>query len=259
MQRPDLTIITVTYNAGAFLERTLESVKRSIEEVAKPDQLEYLLMDGASTDNTIEIAVRYQQTLELKISSEPDRGLYDAMNKGLNLATGKYVWFLNAGDEVYDNNTLGELLTALKSDADIYYSDTLFVSAEGESLGLRSEVTPHSLPHVISWKDMALGMKICHQAFIAKRDLCSFFETDNLSADLDWEIAAMKRAGSIVYLRFVLCRYLLGGLSAQKRGQSLTDRWRVLRRHFGWGAAALNHARIALRGLSFFLKKGKYW
>ncbi len=259
MQRPSLTIITVTYNAGAFLERTLESVVKGVAETGEPGQVEYLLMDGASTDHTLEIAARYEDVLKLKIRSEPDRGLYDAMNKGLQLATGKYVWFLNAGDEVYDGSTLGRLFAALHSGADIYYSDALFVSVGGEAMGLRSEVTPHSLPETISWKDMALGMKICHQAFIVKRELAPFFEADNLSADLDWEIAAMKKAAAIEYLRFVLCRYLMGGLSARKRGRSLSDRWRVLKRHFGWGAAVLNHIKITARGLSFYMKRGKYW
>lgn len=259
MQRPLLTIVTVTYNAGAFLERTLESVVNGLAETAEGSLIEYLLIDGASTDNTREIAARYEDALRLKILSEPDNGLYDAMNKGLRLAAGRYVWFLNAGDEVYDRSTPGRLLSALRSEADIYYSDALFVSAGGEVLGLRSEVTPHSLPETISWKDMALGMKICHQAFIVKRELAPVFETDNLSADLDWEIAAMKKAVTIECLGFVLCRYLLGGLSTQKHTRSLSDRWRVLRRHFGWGPAVLNHIKIAVRGLLFYMKKGKYW
>ncbi len=259
MQRPRLTIITVTYNAGAFLERTLESVVKGLAGTAEQGWLECLLIDGASTDNTLAIASRYEEALKLEIRSEPDKGLYDAMNKGLRQATGRYVWFLNAGDEVYDGSTLDRLLAALDSGADIYYSDALFVSAGGEALGLRSEVTPHSLPEKISWKDMALGMKICHQAFVVKKELAPAFDTENLSADLDWEIAAMKKAAAIEYLPFVLCRYLLGGLSAQKRTRSLSDRWRVLRTHFGWGAAILNHAKIAVRGLFFYLKRGKYW
>lgn len=259
MQRPRLTIITVTYNAGAFLERTLESAANGLAETEERNLIEYLLIDGASADNTLEIAARYEDALRLKIRSEPDRGLYDAMNKGLRWATGQYVWFLNAGDEVYDRSTLDRLISAMHSGADIYYSDALFVSAKGEMLGLRSEVTPHSLPEKISWRDMALGMKICHQAFIVKRELAPAFDINNLSADLDWEIAAMKKSVTIEYLGFVLCRYLLGGLSAQKRGRSLSDRWRVLRRHFGLGAAVLNHIKIAVRGVRFYMKKGKYW
>ncbi len=259
MQRPRLTIVTVTYNAGAFLERTLQSVINGLAETGERNLVEYLLIDGASADNTLEIAARYEDALRLKILSEPDKGLYDAMNKGLQAATGQYIWFLNAGDEAYDRSTPGRLLSALRSEADIYYSDALFVSAGGEVLGLRSEVTPHSLPRTISWKDMAQGMKICHQAFVVKRELAPVFEINNLSADLDWEIAAMKKAVTIEYLGFVLCRYLLGGLSAQKRTKSLSDRWRVLRRHFGWGPAVVNHMKIAVRGLLFYLKKGKYW
>ena len=110
MQRPRLTIITVTYNAGEFLERTLESAANGLAETEERNLIEYLLIDGASADNTLEIAARYEDALRLKIRSEPDRGLYDAMNKGLRWATGQYVWFLNAGDEVYDRSTLGRLV-----------------------------------------------------------------------------------------------------------------------------------------------------
>lgn len=257
--KPFLTIITVTYNAGAFLGRTLESVARALTRLPGGYSVEYLLVDGASTDHTRDIAARYREALGLEIYSEPDNGLYDAMNKGMRLASGEYLWFLNAGDEIYDDTVLEKLSAAIQSHADIYYSDALFISAEGKALGLRSEVTPHRLPRNISWKDMALGMKICHQAFIVRRELAPGYDTGNLSADLDWEITAMKRAGAIEYLGFVLCRYLLGGLSAQRRRKSLVDRWLVLKRHFGWKAAVLNHLRIAFRGVSFLLEKGKYW
>lgn len=256
MNTPDLTIITVTYNAGPLLQKTLESVVRALPQ---PERIEYLLIDGASTDNTLAIASEYEEVLKLKIYSESDKGLYDAMNKGLQMAGGRYLWFLNAGDEVHDDQTLTRLFKAMGSAADIYYSDALYISEIGERVGLRSVVTPHALPEKITWRDMKEGMKICHQAFLAKRTIAPLFEIDNLSADLDWEINAMKKATSIEYLDFVLCKYLLGGVSTKQHKKSLIDRWRVLNRHFGWPATALNHLKIAFRGTVFYLKRGKYW
>lgn len=259
LMRPFLTIITVTYNAEAFLEKTLLSAARAFGQLPEGVATQYLLMDGVSTDRTLDIAERFRQELRLEVYSEPDKGLYDAMNKGLSRASGRYLWFLNAGDEVHDDEVLKNLVNAMSSDADIYYSDALFISPEGAALGLRSRVTPHSLPRTISWKDMALGMKICHQAFIARKELVPRYRTDNLSADLDWEITALKKASKIELLDFVLCKYLLGGLSARQRKKSLADRWRVLKEHFGAMAAVINHVRIGVRGVLFTIRKGKYW
>lgn len=259
MMKAPLTIVTVTYNAERFLARTLDSVAAAVRALPAGLRFQYLLMDGASTDGTLALARRYQEQLGLEIHSEKDKGLYDAMNKGLQIALGQYVWFLNAGDEIHDADVLVRLLQAMASRADIYYSDALFVSESGAPLGLRSRITPHALSDTLTWKDMAMGMKICHQAFIVKTALAPLYDTANLSADLDWEIEAMKRATSICYLDFVLCKYLTGGLSTQRHRESLSDRWRVLRRHFGTAGALVSHLRILLRGLTFMVKHGKYW
>jgi glycosyltransferase involved in cell wall biosynthesis len=252
---PLLTIITITYNAERYLERTIQSVAKAARLVpGVADNIEYILIDGASTDGTLQIAEQYSTILN-RMLSEPDRGLYDAMNKGLSLATGDYVWFLNAGDEVHDGQVLARLLHVFESQADVYYSDALFVRENGETVGLRSEVTPHTLPKKINWHDFALGMKISHQAFIPRRELAPLYDTGNLSADIDWEIQCLKRSKKTEYLPFVLCRYLTGGLSTQQRGRSLLDRFRVLRKHFGLLPTLVNHLRISWRGGVFYLKK----
>ncbi len=237
-----LSIITITYNAERFLERTIRSV------IASPSAtVEYLLIDGASTDGTLDIIRQYEPHITAW-TSEPDRGLYDAMNKGLHRARGQYVWFMNAGDELHDAQTLPNLLARLRAtQADVYYSDALFVNNDGTPVGLRSVVTPHTLPQNLIWRDMAMGMKVCHQAFVARRSLAPNYLTDNLSADLDWEIRCLKAARQIEFVPFVLCKYLVGGLSVQQHRRSLTDRFRVLVMHFGLLPTLLNHGRIIWR------------
>ncbi|MPR35568.1 glycosyltransferase family 2 protein [Salmonirosea aquatica] len=254
---PQLTIITITYNAEKYLGRTLQSVATAARLVpGVADSIEYILVDGASTDATLQIAERYSLILS-RIMSEPDHGLYDAMNKGLSLATGEYVWFLNAGDEIHDGQVLSRLFHAFESQADVYYSDALFVGKNGESVGLRSEVTPHSLPKKIHWRDFALGMKISHQAFIVRREIAPPYDITNLSADIDWEIECLKRSKKTEYLPFILCRYLVGGLSTQQHRRSLLDRFKVLRKHFGLLPTLWNHARIGWRGVRFVATKKK--
>lgn len=254
---PLLTIITITYNAEPFLERTLRSVEAALSGFSHPEKLEYLIIDGNSKDQTLRIADRF--SFISKVISEPDRGLYDAMNKGLLLAQGKYVWFLNAGDEIFEPNVLTNLFNALITDADVYYSDAMLVRNDGSEIGLRSRFTPHSLPEKLKWQDFALGMKVCHQAFIAKKLIAPFYDIHNLSADIDWEIACLKRSKQTVFLSFILCRYLVGGLSVKNHRQSLFDRFKVLNKHFGIFSTVINHLRILLRGFIFARTHGRYW
>ena len=255
---PLLTIITITFQAEKVLGRTLDSVDRALSNVENPSQVEYVIVDGGSNDQTLSIAGRYNHFIS-RIISEKDKGLYDAMNKGLRLASGKYVWFLNAGDEAFDTQTLQNLLSSLKTGADVYYSDAMMVRDDGTEVGLRSHFTPHNLPKNLRWQDFALGMKVCHQAFIARKDITPLYEYENLSADIDWEIECLKRAGSVQFLPFILCRYLLGGLSVKNHRRSLTDRYKVLRKHFGLLPTLFNHLRIFWRGYWFAKKNGKYW
>jgi glycosyltransferase involved in cell wall biosynthesis len=248
-----ISIITITYNAERFLERTINSIAGQEGCIVGIDY-EYIIVDGASEDRTLSIIRQHEKQLTRWVS-EPDRGLYDAMNKGLHLATGDYVWFMNAGDEIHDPATLLRLIAAINTThADVYYSDALFVSDDGTTrsgppVGLRSEVTSHTLPENLRWQDMALGMKVSHQAFVAHRSIAPDYDINNLSADLDWEIRCLKAAQRVHRLPFMLCKYLVGGISVQQHRRSLTDRFRVLVTHFGLLPTLWNHVRIVTRAV----------
>ena len=105
MTNPLFTIITCTYNAEHTLERTIKSV----DGQTYPD-IEHLIIDGASKDGTLEIAATSERA---RVVSEPDKGLYDAMNKGISLAKGAYIIFLNAGDCFHRDDTLSEVASML--------------------------------------------------------------------------------------------------------------------------------------------------
>src|SRR5699024_3733405 len=111
---PKISIITVVFNNAKDIEYTIQSVlNQSYEHV------EYIIIDGLSTDGTLDILNKYRAQIDILIS-EKDKGIYDAMNKGLEQATGDYVLFLNSGDAFYDKNTLSEVFTD-SAGADIYY------------------------------------------------------------------------------------------------------------------------------------------
>jgi glycosyltransferase involved in cell wall biosynthesis len=248
-----LTIITITYNAEKVLERTLKSVFDQTNQA-----FEYLIIDGASKDKTLKIAAEFGVK---NVYSEPDYGIYDAMNKGLTIAKGEYVWFMNAGDQIADNHVVDNLLIALAANADAYYSDTIIIDNNNMNLGLRSLITPHKLPSVLTWSSFKYGMLVCHQSFIAKKSIAPrFLLNHHYSADIDWEIKVLKESKNVVYLDFILSKYLTGGFSVKNLKASLIDRFIILKNHFGFVSTLFSHFIILYRGLVFMLsKKGKYW
>ena len=120
---PKFSIITVTYNAEAVLEDTIQSVISQTYH-----HVEYILVDGASKDSTLSIIDRYRDRIT-RIVSEPDKGLYDAMNKGIRLATGDYLCFLNAGDSFHEDDTLQQMVRSISGNElpDVLYGETELV------------------------------------------------------------------------------------------------------------------------------------
>lgn len=251
-----LSIITITYQAEAYIERTLQSLAAQ----GHRDAIEYIVIDGASKDGTWELLEKSPIKID-QLISEKDHGIYDAMNKGLRLATGDYVLFMNAGDSFFSNDSLGHLLKPLENQPDVLYGDAQFVNLAGEPIGLRSEVTPHRLPEHANWKDFKFGMVICHQAFVVRRSIAPLFSLDySLSSDIDWEIKCLKLSQKIIKSDYPICNYLMGGASVQQLKKSWIERFQVLSKHFGLLPSIFFHIGIIGRGIQFAIKKGdKYW
>ena len=245
MNKPLLSIITVTYNAQKWLEGTILSV---IGQEIKSDY-EYILIDGQSTDGTMEIARKYANHFA-KIHSEKDAGIYDAMNKGIGFSSGQYLLFLNAGDHL-NNQVLGQILRSLQSFPDVLYSDTIYVNAHFQEIGLRSVISPHALPKKLTWKDYQKGMVVCHQSFISKKDLSPKFDlTYRLSSDQDWCIRVLKKSKKIVLFNQPISKYLAEGMSTKFWKESLMERFWIYVKHFGFLSTLFNHFIIGLRHFS---------
>lgn len=123
-----ISVITVCYNAGKDLEKTIKSV---ISQSYK--DIEYIIIDGGSTDETKDILKKYSDKIS-KIISEPDKGLYDAMNKGINLASGDYINFMNAGDIFSDDEVVEKIVNALEADTDVIYGNSIMVTPRGDKI-----------------------------------------------------------------------------------------------------------------------------
>lgn len=256
LSKPEVfvSIITVTFNAGKVLEKTIQSIIQQ-----QCDDYEYIIVDGGSKDNTLEIIRKYEKHLNCWIS-EPDQGIYDAMNKGIKLAKGKYLWFMNAGDCMYASDTLLKICTHPEKEADIYYGETLMLTPEGQVDGLRSDVTPMKLPERLHWRSLQRGMVVCHQAFISKRslELLYDFETHPYSADIDWVIRCLKKSKKTVNTQEILAIYLQGGFSKQHLKASLKDRFKILQKHYGLIPNLFNHGWIVWRYFYFkYLRKAR--
>ncbi len=226
MTLPRISIITISYNAESVIARTL----RSVAEQDYP-HIEHIIVDGASADGTLSLV--HQLAPHALVVSEPDRGIYDAMNKGLHRATGDYVWYLNSGDALPSPSLVSEVAQAIASaptSPDVVYGDCLLIDHEDRILGPR-RLRP---PHTLSWRSFIAGMTVCHQSFIARRDLCPDYDLRyRLSADVDWCIRVMQQASQYLHIDRPLSLYLYEGASTKHHRRSLLERFDVMRRHYG--------------------------
>lgn len=223
-----ISIITVTYNAEATLERTLQSVAQQTYS-----EIEHLIIDGASTDHTLEIARQYPHAI---VFSEPDKGLYDAMNKGLQRATGDYLCFLNAGDKLHSKETLAHIVASISdgSPIGVIYGDTQIVDAQGQFIRNR-RLTP---PEHLTWRSFKEGMLVCHQAFYINRQIALPYDTNyRFSADFDWCIRCMKegekRGMKNLYIHEPVADYLAEGMTTANHKASLKERFKIMAKHYG--------------------------
>ncbi len=238
MKTPLFSIITITFNAESTLEPTLRSVVAQQE-----NDYEYLIVDGASKDGTVALARQYDCVT--RIISEPDRGLYDAMNKGINAATGEYLVFLNAGDSLYAPDTLKKLHDFIgENRPDILYGETAIVDSDRRFIAMRRLKTPEKL----SWKSFRMGMLVCHQAFIVRRELAPLYDLSyRFSADFDWCIRCMKKARTIANTHLTLINYLNEGVTTRNHKASLKERYRIMVKYYGFISVSLLHLWFAAR------------
>ncbi len=237
---PKFSVITVCYNAEATLEDTIQSVISQTYH-----HVEYIIVDGASKDRTMDIVNRYRDRIAVVVS-EPDQGLYDAMNKGIRLATGDYLCFLNAGDSFHEDDTLQQMVHSIHTLQlpDVLYGETELVDHEGHFLRMRRLQAPEHL----TWKSFRQGMLVCHQAFFARRDLVMPYDLRyRFSADFDWCIKIMKKSKVLHNTHLTLIDYLAEGMTTRNHQASLKERFRIMARHYGWASTVAHHAWFALR------------
>lgn len=198
-----LSIVTVCLNARATLERTILSIARQKNQVA---DLEYLIIDGGSTDGTLELIRKWADLgIVDRWISEPDTGIYDAMNKGMSQASGLYICLLNSDDEL-EEDILEDCAQAAAANPPYFYGDNSVVFPDGRKLF--DKLAPARIIN---------ETLCCHQALWVRKDLAKQlggYRTDvGLAADQDFMIRLFHRYGGGLYLNRSLCVFHLGGRS----------------------------------------------
>ena len=244
---PKFSIITVVYNGESSIEKTILSVINQ-----SYSNIEYIIVDGQSKDRTIEIIKKYRDRVS-KIVSEKDDGLYYAMNKGINLATGEYVWFINSGDEIYSHTIIEEIVKLIKEREilpEIIYGKIALYGNKGEFVKIPK------IPKKINSYTITKGMLISHQAFIVHRNIIEYYNTDYKSAsDQDWIIRMLKKSKEVFNTNIVISKYIIGGSSYKNFFLNWKERLKIIKSHFPIYYYIKNLFYFLINYIKFFIKQ----
>jgi glycosyltransferase involved in cell wall biosynthesis len=246
-----VSVVTVTYNAEKALPKTMLSVLNQ-----SCYDFEYLIIDGNSTDDTISIIQEFENRVQkgefginseqYRWISEPDQGLYDAMNKAIGLAKGDFIWFINAGDKIFSPETLKQVVDAIEQNpnVDVVYGQTVIIGQNDELLGERHRVAPANLTR----KSLLDGLVVCHQSVIVRRSIAPQYDLSyKLTADYDWMCRVLDVSRKNVYIDGYLSKFQTAGLSTKRRKQSLKERFVIMKRHFGLLPTLWSHVCILIK------------
>lgn len=242
-----VSVITVCKNAQDTIEETIKSI---VSQTYK--NIEYLIIDGKSTDKTLDIIDKYKSRINTFIS-EPDDGIYYAMNKGIRKSTGEIVYFLNAGDLFFRKGTVSKIVKLFKSKkVDIIYGDIILFdphSPKNNVVKCYRHVDKVFLAH---WS-------IYHQALFAKKsvfDKYGAFDTKyKLAADYEWLLRLIiKQKLPSLYTNQIIAMYLLGGISQRSLGRFYKERFKVLFSYFSIPQILLYNLLMKLRGRKLYFR-----
>lgn len=209
---PKISIITVTYNAGIMLEKTLNSIQKQ-----QYGNKETIVVDGKSTDNSLTVIQRYTGNGTVtQWSSEPDKGIYDAMNKGVNRCSGQWVIFMNAGDTFASDDVLQQVFSNEWDDVDIVYGDVV------KDEHIKTAPEHYHLYH---------RMLFCHQCVFVRRQCLvdiPFDISHRLSADYKFFIQKYQKGARFQYISTPIAIFDTTGVSNSKRSSGLYDNIRVV-------------------------------
>ena len=213
-----ISIVTVVWNAKDLIERTILSVLGQTY-----NEVEFIVIDGGSADGTLDVVRRYDTKIDYW-TSEPDKGIYDAMNKGVDRAGGEWVLFLNAGDVFCDSEVLKSVVQDIPPDAEVVYGG----HQEDYESGYRSIRTAGPISDL--WK----GMIFSHQAMLVKTSLIKRYKfnvASRIAADYEFIYSLYQQRRRFHRSQIVISRVLADGFSASRNLRLTLDQWRIARNY----------------------------
>ena len=216
--KPLISIITVVKNNERYLEQTIKSVINQTYTY-----IEYIVIDGGSADNTLDIMQKYKNKIDYWVS-ESDKGIYDAMNKGIDLATGEWIIFMNAGDKFYENNTVERIFLGENYDVDFIYGDCKIVyNSEFSRIQQAGEI-----------KNLWKGMLFSHQSLFSKQSVSKKYQfnvNNKIAADFEFLYNCYINKYKFYNIHIPVATVLAGGLSDTDRTGSILSWWSTVNKY----------------------------
>lgn len=231
-QQPFFSIITVCWNSEKTIERTIKSILS--QEFC---DYEYIIVDGGSTDNTLDIINGYEPKFDgrLKYKSEPDKGIYDAFNKGIERATGRYIWLVNSDDYIQQDalKNLHNLVKGYKTGEEPIISAIMNCVSETGEILYKVKSSPEKV--AAAYRNNTMGT--IHPATIVPKriyDIVGLYDINyRIIGDIDWFKRAYKAGMPIVFADFIVTNFMVGGVStASGSAKSKKDRKYLLRKFY---------------------------
>ena len=219
-QQPLVSVITVVFNGEQFLERTLSSVIKQTYP-----NIEYIIIDGGSTDKTIDIIRKYEDKIAHWVS-EKDNGIYDAMNKGIKRAKGKWINFMNAGDYYYDHNVLEKISNLfIRQNEGIIYGKTIVYQ---NNKPIKNKPIKNFAFTKLNLLLLGTGV-LCHQAmFVNKNTIIPYSDKYLLKGELDWYFNLLNNSKFYTKLKLPVVYYLAGGIGVQQSRLNTKEKFQLL-------------------------------
>ena len=239
--QPLISVVTVCYNAATTIEKTILSVLNQ-----SYSKVEYIIIDGRSTDGTVDIIKKYADRLAYWVS-EPDEGIYDAMNKGIAIATGEYINFMNSGDYFVNNYVLADIAESARGKCvDVIFGDVVYlIDGDYYEVKARPFYSDPSVKH---------SMGFCHQSCFVKTDLAKHFPFDlryKLAADYNMIITIFRNNGVFNHVNIPVAFYDMNGASNQERLQHETEIFFIDRPQ----SPIANYVEVRIRAITRYIKR----
>ena len=237
-----LTIITVVFNDKTHIESTIKNV---LAQTFK--DYEYIIIDGGSTDGTLDIIKKYDK--KTTWISEPDSGLYDAMNKGIKLAAGEWLNFLNSGDTFYSNQILENIIkTKNIKKYDLIYGDSIIIKKNKKLYSKAIDINSNTIKR---------KMGLCHQSVFVRKSIAPFYNLKyKLKAEYNWIIDIVFKidATRIKHITIPIVFYSVGGIGEKQLLLNLKEKILLIQKKFGFKQTIKNcpdYLTILLRHIKY--------